>query len=72
MTKLANKQLCSLFSRYNFSEMKSHSANCSNPYWEEIAVRPDYHLSPYVQPKCSPNAEITPIGWDIKNSGHFF
>jgi len=72
MTKLANKQLCSLFSRYNFSEMKSHSANCSNPYWEEIAVRPDYHLLPYAQPRYSPNVEITPFGWDIKKSGHFF
>jgi len=57
MKSLSNKQLCSFFSRNSFSEMKYPSIKRMNPYWDEVALRPDYHLSPYIQPR--PNVDVT-------------
>jgi len=57
MRSKAKKQLCSLFSRYAFSETERHSINRTDRYWDEIAFRPDYHLSPHIKPR--PNTKIS-------------
>ena len=64
MKSLANKQLYPIFSKNALfskddSEMDSHPIKCNNPYWDEIALRPDYHLLPNIQPH--PSSEVHPF-----------